>query len=74
MKDAKEIEARFEHYWQLLGKGTADIFREMHTVPSEESFKRMLSCAYGMGWTESRCALRGDYPTVEQIAAASPSE
>lgn len=61
-----QIEARFDHYWRLLGSYSADLFVSCKIVPSEESFKAMLRAAYGMGWTESRCVLDGDYPSPPQ--------
>jgi hypothetical protein len=62
-----EINRRFEHYWQLLGRTTADTFIRCQIVPREESFKRMLEAAYSMGWVEGRTSTRGDYPSVEEI-------
>lgn len=63
-----QIEARFNHYWDLLGRSSADLFTSCKIVPSEESFKAMLSAAYGMGWTESRCVLdrTREYPSPPQ--------
>lgn len=49
-----EYDKRFEHYWTVVGKKSADVFIDCKLVPNESSFKEMLRAAYGMGWTESR--------------------
>jgi hypothetical protein len=63
MKESQEIEVRFNHYWELLGKSSADTFIACKLVPNEECFKGMLRCAYSMGWSEALLSRTGDYPT-----------
>lgn len=62
MTEPQEVEVRFNHYWELLGRSSADTFIACQIVPDEGCFKGMLRSAYGMGWSEALMSRTGDYP------------
>jgi hypothetical protein len=58
MTQEEEIEARFNHYWDLLGKTVPEVYVDHGIIPPIETFKAMVRSAYGMGFTEGRITAR----------------